>query len=111
MQSALASGEALAVLWPTIVGGLLIVFSMWWFYFDRPVHDLLTSFRKAFIWGYGHYLVFAAAAAVGALTYGVSSIFGDGSTGPLVVSISLALALLWLFVGRLRTGSTLTAEA
>ena len=35
-------------------------------YFDRPVHDLLTSFRKAIVWGYGHYLVFAAAAAVGA---------------------------------------------
>ena len=39
---------------------------MWWVYFDRPVHDLLTSFRKAIVWGYGHYLVFAAAAAVGA---------------------------------------------
>ena len=39
---------------------------MWWMYFDRPVHDLLTSLRKAFVWGYGHYFVFAAAAAVGA---------------------------------------------
>jgi PiT family inorganic phosphate transporter len=56
-------------------------------------------------------LTLPAAATVGAVTYGVSSVFGDGSTGPLVVSISLALALLWLFIGRLRTGSTLTAEA
>ncbi len=39
---------------------------MWWMYFDRPVHDLLTSLTKAIVWGYGHYLVFAAAAAVGA---------------------------------------------
>ena len=66
VQSALASGEALSALAPLIVGGLLIVYSMWWIYFDRPVHDLLTSLRKAIVWGYGHYLVFAAAAAVGA---------------------------------------------
>jgi low temperature requirement protein LtrA len=65
VQSALASGERLVVLAPIIVGGLLIAFSMWWLYFDRPVHDLLTSFRKALVWGYGHYFVFASAAAVG----------------------------------------------
>ena len=66
IQSALASGEALTSLIPLIVGGLLIAFSMWWMYFDRPVHDLLTNFKTALVWGYGHYLVFAAAAAVGA---------------------------------------------
>ena len=66
IQSALASGERLSALLPIIIGGLLIVYSLWWFYFDRPVHDLLTTFRRAFIWGYGHYVVFAAAAAVGA---------------------------------------------
>ena len=66
VQSALASGEALGALVPLIIGGLLIVDSMWWMYFDRPVHDLLTSLRKAIVWGYGHYLVFASAAAVGA---------------------------------------------
>ncbi len=66
VQSALASGEALSPLLPIIVGGLLIVYSMWWMYFDRPVHDLLTSLRKAIMWGYGHYFIFASAAAVGA---------------------------------------------
>lgn len=66
VQSALRSGEALGPLTPIIIGGLLIVYSMWWVYFDRPVHDLLTSLRKAAIWGYGHYLVFGSAAAVGA---------------------------------------------
>ena len=66
VQAALASGEALSTLLPVIIGGLLIAYSMWWMYFDRPVHDLLTSLTKAIVWGYGHYLVFAAAAAVGA---------------------------------------------
>jgi low temperature requirement protein LtrA len=66
VKAALDSGEALTGLLPIIAGGLLIVYSMWWMYFDRPVHDLLTSMRKAFLWGYGHYLVFASVAAVGA---------------------------------------------
>jgi hypothetical protein len=39
---------------------------MWWIYFDRPVHDLLTSLRRAIVWGYGHYLIFGSVAAVGA---------------------------------------------
>ncbi len=66
VQLVLASGEAGAALVPIVAGGLLIVCAMWWVYFDRPVHDLLTSLRKGIIWGYGHYVVFAAAAAVGA---------------------------------------------
>jgi low temperature requirement protein LtrA len=66
IQAVVESGEPLSPLVPTIVGGLLIVYSMWWIYFDRPAHDLLASFRRAMAWGYGHYLVFAAAAAVGA---------------------------------------------
>ena len=66
VQSALDLGRSACRAGPIIIGGLLIVYSMWWIYFDRPVHDLLTSLRKAIIWGYGHYLVFAAAAAVGA---------------------------------------------
>jgi low temperature requirement protein LtrA len=66
VRSALDMGETLSSLAPLVIGGLLIVYSMWWYYFDRPVHDLLTSLRKAVVWGYGHYFVFAAAAAVGA---------------------------------------------
>ena len=46
VQAAVASGEALSALLPLIVGGLLIAFSMWWMYFDRPVHDLLTNLRN-----------------------------------------------------------------
>ena len=49
-----------------IGGGLVILFSMWWLYFDRPSQHLLNSQRTAFVWGYGHYFIFGAAAAVGA---------------------------------------------
>jgi low temperature requirement protein LtrA len=66
VQSALKEGTALRDLLPIITGGWLTACSMWWLYFDRPVHDLLTSIRRALMWGYGHYFVFASAAAVGA---------------------------------------------
>ena len=48
-----------------IAGGLLTVFSMWWFYFKRPMVDCLRE-QTAFAFGYGHYFVFASVAAVGA---------------------------------------------
>jgi low temperature requirement protein LtrA len=59
------------------VGGLLVVFCMWWIYFDHDAEamfaealgddDSIGSARRlAFIWGYGHFFVFGSAAAVGA---------------------------------------------
>jgi low temperature requirement protein LtrA len=66
VRSALSSGEAASSLASLVVGGLLIAYSMWWMYFDRPAHDLLVGLRTAIKWGYGHYAIFAAAAAVGA---------------------------------------------
>ncbi len=65
IQSAVDVGDYLEHV-ELIVGGLLIVFSLWWLYFQRPSHDLLTSFRRGFYWGYGHYVIWAAAAATGA---------------------------------------------
>jgi low temperature requirement protein LtrA len=57
-----------------VVGGLLTVFSMWWLYFDMPAERAMEAVRQSysdrlsggFIWGYGHYFVFAGAAAAGA---------------------------------------------
>ena len=55
-----------ATLYATAAGGALAVLSMWWVYFAKPIADPLVSVRVAFVWGYGHYVLFAAAAAVGA---------------------------------------------
>jgi low temperature requirement protein LtrA len=66
VEAAWQSGGTLAALGPIVAGGLLIVYGMWWIYFDAPAHEQLTSMRRAFLWGYGHYVLFAAAAAVGA---------------------------------------------
>jgi low temperature requirement protein LtrA len=49
------------------VSGFAIVCSMWWLYTQRSAHHFLTrGNRVAFPWGYGHFIVFASAAAVGA---------------------------------------------
>jgi low temperature requirement protein LtrA len=45
--------------------GLLLVFSLWWIYVTGAEAHL-TSLRTALAWGYGHYVCFAAAAALGA---------------------------------------------
>jgi hypothetical protein len=76
---------------------------MWWLYFHRPVHDLLTNLRKAFIWGYGHYFVFASAAAVGAgLAVAVDAAAHHAKVGPVgagfAVAIPVAMFLICLLL-------------
>lgn len=85
-----------------IVGGLLTVFSMWWLYFQQPRHDLLTSMRRAFVWGYGHYLIWASAAAVGAgLAVAIDQATGHGHIGEMgagaavAIPAALYMATLW----------------
>ncbi|MFC9753523.1 low temperature requirement protein A [Streptomyces sp. NPDC056921] len=66
VQQAVYEHDALGELLPIAAGGLLIVFSAWWIYFAVPIHDYLLGSREAFIWGYGHFLIFGSAAAIGA---------------------------------------------
>jgi low temperature requirement protein LtrA len=48
-------------------GGMLLVFAIWWWYFEHPAEEALRLSRSsAFVWGYGHYVVFAALAGLGA---------------------------------------------
>jgi len=86
-------------LFTIIVGGLLILFSLWWVYFDRPADRLLPSARTAFIWGYGHLPVIASVAALGAgLAVAVDGAVGKSELGPgatgAAVAIPVAVCLL-----------------
>jgi inorganic phosphate transporter, PiT family len=56
-------------------------------------------------------LTLPAAAIVGGLTEGVIRLFGEGSTGPVVVATFLVILLGIGFFHRLTQGRTLTAEA
>ncbi|MGY0005308.1 low temperature requirement protein A [Micromonospora sp. I033] len=53
-------------LWVLAAAGMVIVFAIWWLYFDRPNPLPPASLAGAVFWGYGHYFVFASIAAVGA---------------------------------------------
>ncbi len=104
VQAALASGERFLALLPVIIGGLVIVYALWWLYFYRPVHDLLEShqLRKAIVWGYGHFVVFASAAAVGAgLAVAVDDVTHTAHIGAVgagaAVAIPVALFIMSLW--------------
>ncbi|MBD0420525.1 low temperature requirement protein A [Streptomyces sp. NPDC052309] len=107
VKSGIDENDALGEVLPIAAGGLLIVFSAWWIYFVVPVHGRLRSSRQAFVWGYGHYLVFAAAAAIGAgLEVAVEQAVGKAHISTLAaaaaVTLPTALYLLtvWLLHAR-----------
>jgi low temperature requirement protein LtrA len=66
VQSGITETGAMRELLPIAAGGLVIVFAAFWIYFASPIHEYLRSDRQAFIWGYGHFFLFGAAAAIGA---------------------------------------------
>jgi low temperature requirement protein LtrA len=101
VQAAAGAGQVDRLL-GLIAGGLLTVFAMWWLYFELPGEDSLTFLRRAFVWGYGHYFIWAAAAAVGAgLAVALEESAGQaaiGKTGAgLAVAVPVAVYLsgLW----------------
>jgi PiT family inorganic phosphate transporter len=56
-------------------------------------------------------LTLPAAAAIGAVAYGLSRVFGEGALGPVVVSI-LVVALIAVTLGRrVQRGPAITAPA
>ncbi|MEU1369052.1 low temperature requirement protein A [Streptomyces sp. NPDC005803] len=103
VHAALDSDAALGDLATLVIGGILTVFALWWLYFAKSVHHRLTSLRAALLWGYGHYLVFASAAAVGAgLAVNVALATGHGhlsdraAAATYTVPVALFVALVWL---------------
>ncbi|GAB2755603.1 low temperature requirement protein A [Terrabacter koreensis] len=94
VQGALDAGARTGLL-TLVVGGLLLVFSMWWLYFKRDHSGLFEgSIGSIFLTGYGHYLVFASVAATGAgLAAAVDLVQEEAHTSPRVVGLALAGAV------------------
>jgi len=69
---------------------VLILFSMWWLYFDDFVEDKLANKKKSFIWGYGHYFIYGFATAVGILI----SVNVDVLTDHVKIDGNVALAVM-----------------
>jgi low temperature requirement protein LtrA len=93
VQAGLTSGGVSAALLGLAGGGLLLVFGLWWVYFLRPAADgLRETPGNAFIWGYGHYLVFASVGALGAgLEVAVQSALHEAHAGPRTAAFAVAV--------------------
>ncbi|MEZ5975629.1 MAG: low temperature requirement protein A [Planctomycetota bacterium] len=106
LQSAISCGFA----------GSLLVFLLWWFYFQVSFVGALHShdLRRGLIFGYGHYLVFASLAAVGSGLGLVADTFlateaghaVSNQTAILTLAVAVTVYLLtvclirWLAVGQ-----------
>ncbi|MEU3913171.1 MULTISPECIES: low temperature requirement protein A [unclassified Streptomyces] len=107
VKSAIDEHDALGVLLPIAAGGLLIVFAAWWIYFAVPVHERLTSNREAIPWGYGHLLIFASGAAIGAgIEVAVEHAVGNAhisqvaANAAVTVPAAVFLLMVWLLHSR-----------
>jgi low temperature requirement protein LtrA len=104
-QEATAEGDASLELILIAIGGLAIVFSMWWLYFEPGEARLESTGKYAFEWGYGHYFVFASAAAVGAglqvaLDYETHVAHTTDLVASMAVAVPVAVYLLSVWVLR-----------
>jgi low temperature requirement protein LtrA len=67
VQAFVTSGGVTFDLVLVAVAGLVLLFSLWWLYFMvDPAEGLGSERSRSFLWGYGHYLLFASVAAISA---------------------------------------------
>ena len=100
-----------------VVGAVLLVFSIWWWYFENPAEEGLRMSRQvAFLWGYAHYVVFASLGALGAgLELAAEGVHGTVSstlatTAGLAVAVPVAAYLVVTGLLQHRLASQLTGR-
>ncbi|HEU0206087.1 MAG TPA: low temperature requirement protein A [Pseudolysinimonas sp.] len=100
MQVALAKSGLTPLLVTIGLSGLVLLFSIWWLYFLEPAEAGLRRRRSwSYFWGYGHYLLFAAIAAIGAgLELAVDVAGHEPRIGSVAVGYSLAVPVAVVFV-------------
>ncbi|OEV31177.1 low temperature requirement protein A, partial [Streptomyces nanshensis] len=103
MQSAVtAHGLSVSVML-VAAGGLLLVFGLWWIYFTGRESGLATL-RTAMVWGYGHYVAFAALAALGAgleAALDAAEQHGDLSARAAGLAVAVPVAVVLVALGLL----------
>lgn len=95
------------------VSGTGITFGLWWVYFLAPAGDVLHRFRKrGFLWGYGHIVLFAAIAAVGAGLHVAAYVLEDEATiGPVGALLATAIPVALFLVSDTALDSALLRTA
>ncbi|WP_053227485.1 low temperature requirement protein A [Solirubrobacter soli] len=78
---------------------LVLVFALWWLYFLQPAGEGLVAHReRSYVWGYGHYGLLAALAAIGAgLEIAVEQVgHPPGAIGwAIAIPVAAFIALTW----------------
>jgi low temperature requirement protein LtrA len=107
IQEAMGEHEDIRELVLLALGGLLIVFVSWWIYFAHEMADLLAKQTSPFLWGYGHYAVFASAASIGAgaevaaaWTTGSEHISAGLAAAAVTVPAAVFLLVVWALQAR-----------
>ena len=113
IQEALTAGGLSVPLITLACGALVLIAAMWWAYFKHnAAEERDLQHDTAFLWGYGHYIIFAAVAAVGAglnvaadLTHQEAEI--GSITAALIVAVPVAIYLVaaWLVNSSGRAGA------
>ncbi|HEY4225350.1 MAG TPA: low temperature requirement protein A [Pseudolysinimonas sp.] len=100
MQRALEESGLTPVLVAIGLAGLVLVFAIWWLYFLEPTEAGLRRRPSwSYFWGYGHYVPFAAIAAVGAgLEVAVDAAGHEPWIGLIATGYALALPVAVFFV-------------
>ena len=95
-----------------VVAGVGLTFGLWWTYFLLPAGVILHQYRdKAFIWGYGHLLVFASIAATGAGLHVIAYVIeGESEIDPVAAVVTIALPVLLLCLAIFALYAYLVAE-
>ncbi|QDU69815.1 Bacterial low temperature requirement A protein (LtrA) [Planctomycetes bacterium Pla86] len=109
IQTALDAGAFSAALVAVILSAPVILFAMWWLYFQRPAVAAERTNWKAIAWGYGHYFVFAAAAATGTglavvVDHAAHSAHISSLAASLTLAIPVALYVISLALNHMRCG-------
>ncbi|GAB3265212.1 hypothetical protein GCM10027425_30560 [Alteromonas gracilis] len=85
-----------------VAGALVSAAALWWVYFAAlSTHALVRNRAAAFVWGYGHYVVFAAIAAIGAgvraeidVAAGIGHAHGHAGAATVAAGVAVTLVSL-----------------
>jgi low temperature requirement protein LtrA len=93
VERALASGGFSVPLVAVGAAALVLVFALWWLYFlQRPGDGLAIHRDRSYVWGYGHFGILAALAAVGAgLELAVEQTGHSVAASPIAVGYAIAI--------------------
>ncbi len=104
VRNALATATVSGSLVAVAAAGFVLLCALWWLYFLEPAGDGLAHRRhRSYLWGYGHYGLFASLAALGSgLKIAVEQTAHPLAISPVVAGYAVAapaglfVLLLWI---------------